>query len=110
MAALYVVSWAPCLFHPNASPALALGSLIPGLSPRSSPIELFCYVFLRTSETNLIVCALSRVWDPRFLRKRNQINVLTQPNKITPRCSPGRAVLSREAEAKRAPLCLLETL
>lgn len=89
---------------------LALSSLIPGISRRNSPIELFCYVFLWTSETNLILCALSRAWDPGFLRKRNQINVLTQPNKITPCCSLGHAVLSREAEAKRAPLCLLETL
>lgn len=26
-------------------------------------------LFLWTSETNLIVCALSRVWDPGFLRR-----------------------------------------
>lgn len=48
---------------------LALGFLLPEASPKSSGIELFCSAFLWTSETNLILCALSRVWDPGFLRR-----------------------------------------
>lgn len=48
MVTLNSVSWAPSLSPPQCQSCLVrhlvLGSLILGVSPRNSPIELFCYV------------------------------------------------------------------